>query len=221
MMTILEKIKTFGYWEVVIRPTRFDEQKAVPPMDLEKIAHGSQVRMRGWPFPIDQKDGASIFQDYIAGEIDWRNHVETWRFFRSGMFVWFKANPWDLLILMEQPPSISSGKKPGKTVSVGDSVYRFCEIFEFASRISLSAAGAEEMTIQVTCHGLTGRHLVHNHDYPGRECETASWKFEQNYPRPKLVAEGRSLALAAAADLFQMFRWAATPETLAAAIERQ
>lgn len=221
-MSLLAKIKQLGYWEVLIRPARFVEKRVEKLSDLEKITVGSQVRIRGWPFPVDEAGRARRLADHVAGEVEWQNHWETWRLYQSGLFVWFKANRWDL---MEESPGngYSPKRKAGTVLSVGDTLYLFCEIFEFASRLALSVAGDEKMRIEVNCHGIQGRHLSVEvwRDTAGRKCQAPSWRSERDYSRAQLAATTRDLAFAAAVDLFQLFGWDVKPEVLAGILELQ
>lgn len=221
-MSLLAKIKQLGYWEVLIRPTRFVEKRVEKFSDLERLAVGSQVRLRGWPFPVDQGGHASRLADHVAGEFEYSNHWETWRLYQSGQFVWFKANQWDLLAHQAGSGS-APARKVGKVLSVGDTLYLFCEIFEFASRLALSVAGDEKMRIEVICHGIQERHLSVEvwHDTPGRKCQAPSWRSARDYSRAQLAATTCDLAFAAAVDLFQLFSWDVKPEVLAGILGRQ
>lgn len=221
-MSLLEKIKKLGYWEVAIRPTKFVERRVEQLSDLEKLVLNSQVRIRGWPFPVDEDGRTSRLAGHVACEVEWGNHWETWRLYQSGLFVWYKANRWDL---MAQETG-SGGSRPiqaGKVLSVGDALYLFSEIFEFASRLALSAAGDEKMRIEVECHGIQGRHLSVEvwHDTPGRKCQAPSWSLARDYSRAQLAADARNLALAAAAELFQLFGWDVRTAVLAGILEQR
>jgi len=207
-MTLLDSIKSHGYWEVVIRPTRFRERRVQNIADLEKIALASQVRMRGWPFPCDERGRLDRFEDYVASKVKFLSHRESWRFYQSGLFVWFKANRWDVLAENEDD-SNDPGRKVGQRLSVGDTLYLLCEFFEFASRLALSGAGDQRMHMDVSCHGLAGRFLEIEswHDTRGRHCAAQSWTLSRGYSQTELLADGRKLAFEAASDLFQRFNW--------------
>lgn len=178
----------------------------------------SQVRIRGWPFPVDERGRLSLCENYVASEVEWENHWETWRLFQSGMFVWFKANRWDLL--PERPGG--GGSKPGQALSVGDTIYLLRECFEFASRLALTGAVADRMLIEVAAHGLKGQRLWAEpwHDTPGRPCEASGWSFSREYSRQQLAAESRELGLAGALDLFQRFGWDASSNVLESILDR-
>lgn len=220
-MSLLAKIKQLGYWEVLIRPTRFVEKRVEKLIDLEKIAVGSQVRIRGWPFPVDEDGRTRRLSDHVAGEVEWQNHLETWRLYQSGQFVWFKANRWDLL-QEKFGDEKSPIRKVVRVLSVGDALYLFCEIFEFASRLAFTVAGDDNMRIEVNCHGIKGRHLSVEawRDTVGSNCQVASWRWARDYSRAQLAATTSDLAFAAAVDLFQLFCWDVKPEVLKGIINR-
>ena len=55
-LTVLDKIRTRGYWRVLIRPTQFDENHIADYSDLFPIVEKNSVQLRGWDYPhIDHR----------------------------------------------------------------------------------------------------------------------------------------------------------------------
>jgi hypothetical protein len=210
-MKLLGTIKRYGYTEVVVRPSSFQERRFDSLTGLQKVVRAAQVRIRGWPFPCVDEAPPSFGEDYIAFERDWEWHRETWRFYQSGMFVAFLANRADLDAVRR-----SGEVKPGTVLSVGDTVFQFCEVFEFASRLALSMPGGDAFHIELRLHRLKGRRLFVDlwRQRPGAQTQALSWPFSGDYPRAQLSAESRPLAFAAASDLFQRFGWEASSQVL-------
>jgi len=51
--------------------------------------------MRGWDFPHYFEDSVGNAQTYLFNATSWSGHVELWRLYRSGQFLYIGA-PWDL-----------------------------------------------------------------------------------------------------------------------------
>ena len=88
MSAITDKIRSRGYWSVVIRPEVFIADR-VKYADLESVLEAATVRFRGWPVPfVDRREPPLRGDDWIGQDIDARvvGHVEAWRFFSSGQF---------------------------------------------------------------------------------------------------------------------------------------
>ena len=49
--TVLNKIRSRGYWRVVIRPTTFQEHRVPRYADLFPIIEKNSVQLRGWDYP--------------------------------------------------------------------------------------------------------------------------------------------------------------------------
>jgi hypothetical protein len=83
------------------------------------------------------------------------------------------------------------------------------EIFEFATRLSESDAGSEEIVIAVELHGLNDRRLFAEN--PARSpfrrysAQIPSFGWEEMYRRERLITEGCELAVTKARDIFLRF----------------
>src|SRR5574338_1054048 len=89
MNETLSKIRTRGYWEVVLHPGNFVANRVSKLSELWKAAEDLSVRFRGWDFPHIDRDGPTLGTDWIESAIDWSNYVELWRFYQTGQFVYF------------------------------------------------------------------------------------------------------------------------------------
>ncbi|HXC52182.1 MAG TPA: hypothetical protein VN634_14950 [Candidatus Limnocylindrales bacterium] len=212
-MSVAEKIRTHGYWRVVIRPKLFVPDRIESISDLFPLVQRSSIQIRGWDFPhIDQRHPPKIGENWVQQDIEWEHHLERWRIFQNGQFAYLKAFnlDWaeDTANWSPRPP------KPPRDalIGIGDTIYRFTEIFEFASAISLTAAGDEQMFVQVGCHGIEGRELwVDGHGrmplFPARRTDLRQYVKESSFDRSYLVAESRQIGLKWARELFRRFDW--------------
>lgn len=213
MSTLLQEIKSRGYWQVIIRPCTFVQYRVPEISALYPILQKTSVGSRGWSFPQvrDPHTELHIDIDWVGQEGHWGHHLEVWRFYQSGQFVDFSGMRYDWLDISKSLPSGQSWK-PGVFWGIGDAVFRFTEIFEFAARLALTEAGDEQMHIEVTVSGLQGRVLWV--DSPNRfpmprdyRASIKEFPYIVELPRTELIAAPRELALKPAMELFQRFNW--------------
>lgn len=212
MTTLLKKIRSRGHWKVVIRPGRYAEKRIQSISALYPIIQKTSVRLRGWDFPhVDPHIKPHIDVDWVGQESEWQHNLEIWRFYQSGQFVDVAGMPHDWRDQSTFWPA-DQDWKPGALLGIGDALFAFGEIFEFAARLALSEAGDELMHIEITASGLEGRGLwvdLHNR-WPmfGRyEASLDELPYKVELPRSELVTQPRELALKPAAELFAHFEW--------------
>lgn len=222
-MTHLEKIKSRGYWEIVIRPCAFAKHRVPNAIDLREIASTRKVQIRGWDFPHYGPEEAKLAEDHIECEVDFLHHVEAWRIYQSGLFVYMGGMraDWD-----DQNRTISGKprwvQQPGNVLYVADTVWLLTEALEFASRLALSDIGAEQMHVSAIAHSLGGRRLHlelsdrHLSDIYRVPDDVSMLKQSGVFSRNQLLAEKASLAVDWSRYFFRQFGWRdASPEILA------
>ncbi len=219
MSDLSDRIRARGHWLVVVRPATFIERRIEKLTDLWLIAQRSQVRLRGWYFPqVVPNVDPSYGNDWVGQESQYDHYLGAWRFYRSGQFIDLSAfmEDWrDESTLWPAPP----GWQPGRELMVGGVLFRFTEIFEFAARLALSAAGDTRIRIESTLRGLSGRMLVGSHPWEywldgSRRTAEPELTFQSELDREELVAAPRELALNSAIAFFQSFGWDADPDLL-------
>jgi hypothetical protein len=207
--TVLDRIRTRGYWRVVIRPTSFDEHHVPTGTDLFPIVEKNSVRLRGWDYPhVDRRSDPLRGPNWVGQECDWDDELEVWRFYRSGQFLHFFAVGGDWRDRSRVWPPEAEWE-PGKYMYYLQSLYSFVEIFEFASRLAYSPAGAAFMHVRIEIKGLKGRHIVEpdnafrfSRDYI---TDSPEWNYGWRGSQTDLIAQPRELAAVAAQDLFACF----------------
>ena len=153
MSDILQKIKTQGYWEVIIRPTEFIDNRLESLAKCKETVRELSVRLRGWDYPhIDHNNPPTCGIDYVEQGVDWQYKVEFWRYYQSGQFIHY-AGMWED---WQDQSTIWSNKiesKPGEILSIVSAVYSLTEIYEFASRLALKGYLGKNCKISVSLHG--------------------------------------------------------------------
>jgi hypothetical protein len=219
MSELLEKIRSRGHWRVVIRPGTFNKERVPNIAALYPILQKTSVQLRGWDFPhLDTQTKLHIDKDWIGQEIDWQQYLELWRFYQSGQFVHFSAMAEDWFHEFFGP--LEPGyDQPGLLLSVERTVFRFTEIFEFASRLALTEAGDAQMHLEIGLVGINNRCLWVNaqrrmpfdSDY---KASIRELPYQVNVSHIELISAASELALRPAVELFQRFGWDPSLEML-------
>jgi len=213
-----EKIQSRGYWEVVIRPEKFEEKRIEYPA-LFSLVQRSSVELRGWDYPhIDHKSSPLLDLNWVGQDTDWNHYLETWRMYQSGQLLhtsgmiedWFDQS---------SIFSIEPGWEPGRILYAINTLFKYTEIFEFAARMALAIEGDDPLQVQITLHGLRGRRLTEEGvrlvlSIYNFVSSMDSFPYQVDKSRTELIARPRELALDAAQQLFQRFGWNVSLEFL-------
>jgi hypothetical protein len=217
MSSVIERIRTKGYWDISIRPGHF-RSDLVPYDELDVILSNAVVRLRGWPVPfIDYRQPFLRDQGWIGQDIDARSvsHEEAWRFFTSGQFAQLRGISADWRIGAEAT-SVPVGEE--SVIEVWEILFYLTEIIELAARLAVSSAGGNQMRIDVRLHGLENRLLV-----SGDPHRILAERYRANMPsiqqkrtlqRDHLLAESRLIAVEISREMFLRFGFKASSEIL-------
>ncbi len=219
MTELLDKIRSRGHWRVVIRPTQFLQTRIQDIAALYSTVQKTSVELRGWDFPhLDPHTKPHIDVDWVGQESEWEQYLEVWRFYQSGQFVDIMGMPGDWRDQSKLWPPDADWES-GALLGVGDALFTYTEIFEFAARLALTEAGDERVHIEVTASGLNGRRL--RFDMRNRwpmlrhyEASIQELPYSVELLQAALVAEPWQLALEPAMELFQRFGWNPTKDML-------
>ncbi len=212
MSAIIEKIRSKGYWNASIRPEHYIQDR-VAYEKLDDLLLKAVVRLRGWPVPYIYPGEYERGANWIGADVDASTVglYEAWRFFQSGQFNHLRvvAADWEAF---EGPTRVPAGFDA--VVEVWELLYYLTEVFELAARLSLTEAGADQMTVSVTLSGLKNRALVmgyRHYEVAGfmvpYKSDTDELCKSDTIERDRLVGETRELAVEWARDLFVRFGW--------------
>lgn len=82
----VSKIKSRGFWEVIIRPLKFDKERIKSLSDCKEIIEESKVQFRGWDYPhISNNYGVRSGFDWTENLTDWSEHIEYWRLYECSV----------------------------------------------------------------------------------------------------------------------------------------
>jgi hypothetical protein len=210
-VSLLDRIRSRGYWRVVIRPAVFIEKRIPNILNLFPLVEKRSVGLRGWGYPhVSSQVQPHIDVDWVGQEFDWNHYLEFWRIYQSGQFVHFFGMTQDWRDRSKYWPP-KEGWQHGSLLDPTSTVYSLTEIFEFATRLSLSEAGDDQMHVQVAIRGLLGRVLQdfngHRQIIHPQAASASEFSYSIDLSRTDLIAEPNKPALDAAQDLFRRFGW--------------
>lgn len=213
------KLDERGYWRVEVRPTEYVERRVPSTRLLQRAIEKARVELRGWDFPhIGRSWELPESQSWIGVDTDWSVHVEMWRAFLSGQFV-YRGGVWSDWMDQHHFPGHGCDWQPKQGIPLVDALWSITEFYEFAARYSQTEAGDESMYVAVSFHGLKGRSLFGDHsrrrwlhEYGPARMDTFEHAHEVS--RPELISEAPKLAKTCSAELFSAFGYEPGSELL-------
>ncbi|MBI2760828.1 MAG: hypothetical protein HYX51_05320 [Chloroflexi bacterium] len=219
----LEKIRSTGFWRVIVHPTLFEEQR-ISSLDLcWQIMVASSVNFRGLPFPSVRTDERRHGTDWVGSGGEFGNGVEAWRLFQSGQFVGEFSVHEDVMSGTTIRGSHQNGTVDPevRVINFVNILFMMTEILEFARNLAHRDVLAPAAVIRVELHGMKDRRLVApesmwwNGTYVASD-DVIQWKA-QLLPI-ELIAAAPRHALDAALHVFERFGWFDPPR---ATLERR
>lgn len=218
MSDLEKKIRSRGYWQVVIRPASFNAERVDSLLKLEEAFREAHVQLRGWDYPHSPREGTTRHADFIQGAVDWESYHEIWRLYQSGQFVHLfgmREDWWSESTLGD--PQV----QPGEALSFVSALYTFTEIFAFAARLTESLPLGPEVVVSYRLVGLQNRKLdSFDRDriplFPEKRVAKDVHELSRQVTSDvaQLVAESPKLAIDASVQLFERFGWSASREVL-------
>lgn len=214
---LIDKIKSRGYWRINFQPLVFG-QKIKTIGECKDLIQKNSVRLRGWDYPhfpqrVDDDTGTEPAAEYFAGWIDWNNHKEFWRMYKSGQFLHYIALREDWLEEDDWHHNLSKEIKPMTSLGVvGSVIYQMTEIFEFLSRITNAGIYDEGVSVSIILKNTKGRELwiedgnrmpfIFPHKTGADNIE-----FAKQYSKDELISKPKELAIEAILLIFDSFGW--------------
>lgn len=230
-MTILEerinKIKSKGYWRVLIRPTTFETRRIPTFSGARQIIDSSKVSLRGWDYPYWQDSEAKNVGEYVECSVDWSQYIEYWRFYRSGQFMHLFAVHEDH-IDVEKSLGTSYPPRPKRSgyLSFIGATLIVTEIFEFAARLASKDILSPAAFVSIGLYNMYDHQLAAFNSrrlMPDRYVRESSEPivFETQVSAQDLISKTDELALDAVVEIFEHFNWNNPPRDILAEDQRR
>jgi hypothetical protein len=161
-------VKEGPHWRVVFRPLPFVEER-LELQELLSVVDRARVRLRGWDFPHQNPhERPEIGRNWVASWDTFMGHVEYWRMYQSGQFVYLSGvretteTPWSEKLrrlsasrIVPPTPDFDWSQVPG-FLELVNFVYTVTEFFEFAARLAQELPETETCELTVGLHGVEG-----------------------------------------------------------------
>jgi hypothetical protein len=206
------------HWRLVIRPGIYDPHRLGSASECWRTIAGLSIGWRGWDFPHIDEDPRNQRTDNtsISSWIDWGHHLEYWRFYESGQFLW-KGAFWEDRMELDAGTIVSSLRGappsflPSGVLDTFGCVYHLTEFFEFASRLALRGILDETGVVEVSMCGVRDRVLMHldRPHFPQTFRKADADTLDREWPAAGFAVAPRAhaAALDAAVWFFERFGW--------------
>ncbi len=218
-----EKIKSRGFWEVIIRPLKFEENRLETLGECGELVQQCKVRLRGWDYPhISRHYGIRSGVDWVENLTDWEGHKELWRMYQSGQFyhLFSCLEDWERIRIFWGDRSYT---EPGYGLSFVLSLYKFTEIYEFAARLAKKNLFDDLVKVSVTLHGMMDRRLVtldvRRSLHDNYICSIEKIPLSRTMSVEEIVSKSNEYAVDDAFRVFERFNWLKAPVKVLAEIQ--
>ena len=202
------KIKSKGYWEIVLRPSKFIENRIPELKDCVDIIRDSSVHLRGWSYPhFAYSNTPRIGGDYVEQSICFEKDggIEEWRYYQSGQFAQYLA-VWE-----DWSESFRENHKLGdsKVLNLRSVVYQMTEIFDFSSKLGTKGYLGDLCQMKITLHDNMDRSIVNYYGFsdPSDISTMTEISYSVSLAVGDLVGNPGEHALVAAKYFFERFNW--------------
>ncbi len=216
--SILEEIRSRGYWDVRIRPVTFQPER-LSLSGLRQVLIRAHVNYRGWELPYVVTRTPEIGNDWIGLENQQQNGLQSWRFFQSGQFAavlgflddWNEKLPYDRYTEATR----------GKLLSILDVVFYLSEIFGVAARLATSDIYRDEPSVvidltlcKVQKRQLYGRGIYEVFSIDGYTTAAQNIPYSVTLAKEDIIGRPQELAREAAQFFFERFGWSPSTQLL-------
>lgn len=216
---LVEEIKSRGYWRINFQPLSSDV-KILTLADIRSTVESCSVEIRGWDYPhIPRRDdddtGIEYKDNFIQGWIDWANHKEFWRMYKSEQYLHYLSIREDWLGKGGSPED-SSQVSGSNIVYEGGFIYvkglnwQICEVFEFLSRLKDKGIYQNGVMVSIKLMNTAKRQLMVSDDqvpfmFP-KKTSASELVFEMVYDLNQ-ISFVRENAAQATKDFYDKFGW--------------
>lgn len=210
---VLDKIKSKGYWEVMIRPTSFVKRFNLVEAKtwLEKIC----VRYYGWTVPVITNNSEQCFfgQNYVEGIFDNYGVIEVWRFYTSGQLVYYRGfiEDWQAGNWYTGIASRETGKSATKVKGIAVTVNEVTMFYQLAKQMLETNKITDQLKVMITLHDIKDRTLATDSAmsilYDDYTCRIPNFILDNDYSKEQLVNKYAEISMNALVEIATVFNW--------------
>jgi hypothetical protein len=210
------KIKSRAFWEIIIRPSKFDKERIKSLSDCKELIEESRVEFRGWDYPhISNKYGVRSDVDWVENLTDWSDHIEYWRMYRSAQFYHLFGcweDWWGNVRIFWSKQQYTT---PGYALSFMCTLYTFTEIYEFAARYAKKKMFDDLLSLSITLNGMKNRRLVtlevNRYLEPDYVCSIDKIPLNRTMAIDEIIGKNKEFAIDDTLHVLECFNWFKPP----------
>jgi hypothetical protein len=217
---LLERIRSRGYWRINFQPNSLNSEK-LSLAQCRSAVEGSSVNLRGWDYPHvpqqnNDRGGVLPSGDFQEGWINWWNHIEFWRMYRSRQFLHYLALREDWFEESDWAKNLAKEILPGQRLGTGGAVNQITEIFEFLSRLGRAGLYVDGVQVSISLENTENRELWVDSSkrmpfsFP-RKTGAKKIEIRRKVNPDDFIAKTTEIALSAVSELFDQFGWEHVP----------
>jgi hypothetical protein len=206
--TLPEEVMQQGFFEVSAMPITYSAERVSSLTELSHAIQQAEVSLRGWNYPHIDRENIANFdsgrQSFTIWNSSVHRHVESFRAYTSGFFLWRGA-------YWEDAPTHSGN---GPKLSWVSLIFEITEFFLFLSRFYARIAEEASIKISIRLTNTNGRRLasfeqefLHN-DYV---CQAPEISITRTYTVSHLRAAYEIEARSLIKRIFEIFHWSSSP----------
>jgi hypothetical protein len=238
LLHIADRIKAAPHWRVLLRPEVLHNAKLAHVDRCREVVERSQVRLRGWAFPLVHPDQENweLGTSWFGSSCDFMGHVQYWRFYQSTQFLFLAEirehadEKWTKELRQasrghaDAGIAFARGEPPGY-ISLINLVYTITEYFEFATRLCEAGVYDEGLSVHIELNAAVG--FVLTSDDPKwffsstMRVHSPAIAFHKTVEAPNLLQNSAALTVDAVCWFLERFGWKTPPRAAIEETRRQ
>lgn len=210
---ILDKIKSQGYWEMIIRPLKFT--KRFTQTEAKSWLENACVRYYGWTVPIITGNSEQCFfgQNYVEGIFDSSGVVEIWRLYTSGQLIYYRGfiEDWQRGDWYTGFASRETGKSLTKVKGIAVTVNEITMFYQLAKQMIETDMVGDRLKVSITLHDIQNRTLATESVmamlYEDYTCRIPNFTLDYNYSKEELVNKYPEISMKSLLEIATVFNW--------------
>jgi hypothetical protein len=211
----IAKIKSHGFWEIVIRPVKFDRERIESLAACKELIEGSVVRFRGWDYPHISINGIKSGTDWVESHQDWSSHLEYWRMYKTAQFfhIFGCMEDWEKFrIYWSKQPCTT----PGYGLEPFCALFTLTEIYEFVARLAKRKAFDDTVKVSISLNGMKSRRLVSSEIHTTLNdnciCIIDKIPIDRITSIDEIIGRGKEFAVNDTIAILERFNWFNAPK---------
>jgi hypothetical protein len=195
-----EQFKDDGHWQITAFPLPYEPHRTPGISETGKLVQECEVSLRGWNFPHTDSKRVESFSEGKQSQTNWERHIEGYRVYRSGLFIWAG----DLWEDFERYRTADQHR----VLAFPNVIFDVTEFVMFCMRF-YEKLNPEGVSITILLNGTRDRELVSNRSVlSGRYvCSESSICWEEIVKTADLRASYDEIARRCLKYLFALFNW--------------